>query len=320
LPPPGSQVRRGSTDPGAGACPARSSRTVGRVSLPPTYSTASARASGLTRARLRGPGFLRLAHDLFVRLDDAIDERERLRLLSTGLPDDAVFSHATAAALLGAPIDPPRRPHVALTPRRVLPQRAELVVHSRHLRAEDVLVHDGLRLTSGAQTLLDLAPVSRPEELVAVGDALLRNRYMTAESLDERLRRADRVRGVVRARACADLLSPLAMSRPESLLRYWLVTSPLPDPVPQVPVHDRWGRVVAHGDLGYPEWRLVLEYEGRQHADPEQFGRDVDRYSLMAADGWLVLRFATRHIQGPTAVVDRTGRALLSRGWRPDTS
>jgi hypothetical protein len=107
------------------------------------------------------------------------------------------------------------------------------------------------------------------------------------------------------------------MSRPESVMRYWLVRSDLPDPRPQVPVHDRWGRVVAHGDLGYPEWRVLLEYEGRQHAEGDQFARDVDRYSLMAADGWLVLRFAGRHIGGPSAVVERTRRALMSRGWRP---
>jgi hypothetical protein len=288
------------------------------VSLPPLHSTASARVAGLTRAQLRKSDFVRLAHDRFVRLDDAIDEREKLRLLSQVLPRDAAFSHATAAGLLGAAIDTPRRPHVVLTPRRVLPQRAEIIVHSRRLETADVIDHEGLRVTSGAQTFLDLAPRCRPEELVAVGDSLLRGRHMTDRSLDERLARADRVRGVVRARACAPLLSPLAMSRPESIVRYWLVTSPLPDPTPQVPVRDRWGRVVAHGDLGYPDWRLLLEYEGLQHADREQFGRDVDRYSLMAADGWLVLRFANRHIQGPTAIVERTERALVSRGWRPE--
>jgi very-short-patch-repair endonuclease len=74
---------------------------------------------------------------------------------------------------------------------------------------------------------------------------------------------------------------------------------------------------VAHGDLGYPEWKVLLKYEGRQHAESDQFGRDIDRYSLMAADGWLTLRFAARHIGGPVAVVERTRRALVSRGWRP---
>jgi hypothetical protein len=139
---------------------------------------------------------------------------------------------------------------------------------------------------------------------------------MTPESLAERLARADRVRGVVRARECAPLLSPHAMSRPESLIRYWLTTSRLPTPQPQVPVLDRWGVARVHGDLGYEEYRLVLEFEGRQHADVDQFGRDIDRYSLMTADGWAVLRFAKRHLHR-SVVLDRTCRALMSRGWRP---
>jgi hypothetical protein len=290
------------------------------MSLPPTFSARSARAAGLTRGQLRGPRFLRVTHDLVVRLDDAIDERERLELLSTVLPQDAAFSHATAGAMFGAPIDAPKLAHVALTPRRVLPQRAELVVHGRRLTPDDVVDHDGLRLTSGPQTFLDLAAVLPPWELVAVGDALFRADHLDTDRLAHRLRRADRVRGVVRARACASLLSPLAMSRPESLLRYWVTVSDLPHPIPQVAVHDRRGRLAAHGDLGYPDWRVLLEYEGRQHAEFDQFGRDVDRYSLMAADGWLVLRFAAQHILRSTVVVDRTRRALISRGWRPDGS
>ncbi|MCU1619175.1 MAG: hypothetical protein JWR41_1181, partial [Modestobacter sp.] len=55
-------------------------------------------------------------------------------------------------------------------------------------------------------------------------------------------------------------------------------------------------------------------YEGRQHAEREQFRRDVDRYSLMAADGWLVLRFADAHLRRRTAVIDRVASALRSRG------
>jgi hypothetical protein len=288
-----------------------------RVSEPRLFSASSARAAGLSRAKLRGPGFLRLAHDLTVQLDDAIDECEKLRLLATVLPGDAAYSHATAAARLGVPIDAPARAHVALTPRRVLPQRAEFVVHSRLLQPEDVVVHEGLRLTSGAQTFLDLAAELPPHELMAVGDALMRRRHLSAESLQRRLDRARGVRGVIRARDCAPLLSPLAMSRPESVIRYWLLVSELPEPQPQVPILDRWGRKVAHGDLGYPEWRVLLEYEGRQHADADQFGRDIDRYTLMAAGGWLVLRFAQQHIEAPWIVVDRTRRALVSRGWRP---
>jgi very-short-patch-repair endonuclease len=106
------------------------------------------------------------------------------------------------------------------------------------------------------------------------------------------------------------------MSRPESLIRYWVLTSDLPTPQAQIPIHDRWGVVRTHADLGFEEWKVALEYEGRQHADDDQFGRDIDRYSLMAADGWVALRFAKRHLS-PSVVLDRTRRTLISRGWRP---
>lgn len=288
--------------------------------MPEVFTTAAARSAGLTRGQLRGPTFVRLAHGVMVRLDDAIDESERLRLLATLLPRDAAFSHHTAAALLDAPVTTSPRTHVALTPRRVLPQHAGLVVHGRRLGPADVVLHRELRVTSGPQTFLDLAAVLAPQELVAVGDALLRDGHLSVLGLTERLARAGRVRGVVRARACAPLLSGAAQSRPESVLRYWLVQSTLPDPEPQVEVHDRSGRVVAHGDLGYRQWKVLLEYEGRQHAETNQFRRDVDRYSLMAAGGWLVLRFAGQHLSYASTVVDRTRAALLSRGWRPELS
>ncbi|WP_347060442.1 DUF559 domain-containing protein [Blastococcus sp. HT6-30] len=79
-------------------------------------------------------------------------------------------------------------------------------------------------------------------------------------------------------------------------------------------MHDPWGRVVAHADLGHRRWKIAVEYEGRQHAEREQFDRDIERYSLMAADGWLVLRFGRAVLERLDTVVDRTRRALISRG------
>src|SRR3712207_3035427 len=121
---------------------------------PEPFTVAAARAMGLTRGQLRRPEYVRLAHGVVVRLDDAIDEAERLRLLATVLPADAAYSHRTAAALLGAAVDPPAQPHVALTPRRVLPQHSGLAVHGRRLAPADVVEHEGLRVTSGSQTFL----------------------------------------------------------------------------------------------------------------------------------------------------------------------
>lgn len=241
----------------------------------------------------------------------------RCRAWARVLPPDAAFGLGTAVALLGAGTPRGDTVHVVLRPRRVLPQHSGITVHARALLEDDVIEVDGVRVTSGAQTYLDMAARLFPGDLLGLGDALMRSGRLDRQSLADRLVRAGRVRGVVRAREWAPRLSGLSASHPESTVRYWLLTSDLPEPDLQVPVLDRWRRVVAHADLGYSRWKVALEYEGRQHADREQFERDVDRYSLMAADGWLVLRFAGKHVGGPTAVVDRTRRALLSRGWRP---
>jgi hypothetical protein len=288
------------------------------IPLGASYTWIDARSRGATRGQIGIDG-IALARGLYLSRSADGDLASRCAAWARVLPADAAFALGTAAALYGAALETTEI-HVALRPRRVLPQHAALTVHGRALEDEDVVDLCGVRLTSGAQTFLDLAPRLLPWELVALGDALMRAGALTREDLTRRLARADRVRGVVRARRWAPHLTARSGSHPESVLRYWLLASDLPDPEVQLPVYDRWGREVAHADLGYGEWKIALEYEGRQHAERDQFGRDIDRYSLMAADGWLVLRFAARHIGGPRVPVDRTRRALISRGWSPHRS
>jgi hypothetical protein len=281
--------------------------------LRPTYTRADALAAGLTRAQLRDDG-VRVSRGAHVSRSVPLSIRNACLASAPLLPATAAFSHLTAAALYGAPVEHAWPLTVTVPPGAHRPRRERLRTHVRDLRASDVTLHRGLRLTSGPQTWLDLAAVLAPEELVAVGDALFRAGHLDAESLRARVDRAAGVRGVTRARDLAPMLTPRAASPPESVMRYWLVDSDLPDPEVQVPVLDRWGREVAHADLGYSRWKIALEYEGRQHAEADQFGRDVDRYSLMAADGWLVLRFARHHLRRRETVLNRVAGALRSRG------
>jgi hypothetical protein len=289
------------------------------IPLDETYTWSTARARGVTRGQIRTDG-IPIARGLYVSRSSELDLVARCRAWAHVLPRDASFGLGTAAVLLGARNDPSTRIHVVVPPRRVVPQRSGITVHVRSLAEEDVTETAGLRVTAGTQTYLDLAASLGPAELLALGDALMRGRHLDPEGLRQRLARADRARGVVRARRWAPHLSAAAGSRPESILRYLLLVSDLPAPEVQVPILDRSGREVAHADLGYSRWKVALEYEGRQHAEREQFGRDVDRYSLMAADGWLALRFAARHLGRQSAVVGRTRRALEFRGWRPGMS
>ena len=289
------------------------------IPLGENYTWSAARARGVTRSQIRADG-VPIARGLYVSRSAELDLGARCRAWSHVLPRDASFGLGTAAVLLGAGSTASTRLDVVVPPRQVVPQRSGIALHVRSLAEEDVVDISGLRVTSGAQTFLDLAAGLSPSDLVALGDALMRGGRLEHAELRRRLARADRVRGVVRARAWAPHLTAGAGSHPESFLRYCLLVSELPDPEVQVPIRDRSGREVAHADLGYSRWKVAVEYEGRQHAERDQFGRDVDRYSLMAADGWLILRFAARHLGGPVTVVGRTRRALESRGWHPGAS
>jgi hypothetical protein len=284
-----------------------------------SYTWTEARALGVTRGQIRGDG-IPISRGLYVSQSAEQDLATLCRAWTRVLPSDAAFGFDTAVALHGAGAGDRSPVHVVLRPRSVLPQRSGIRVHARRMADEDVIDIAGLRVTSGAQTFLDMAACLHPADLLALGDALVRADHLDAAALTRRLSRARGVRGVIQARQWAPHLTAAAASHPESTLRYWLLVSDLPAPQLQVPILDRRGRAAVHADLGYPEWKVALEYEGRQHAERDQFGRDIDRYSLMAADGWLVLRFAARHMTGGFAVVDRTRRALLSRGWRPGPS
>jgi hypothetical protein len=131
------------------------------------------------------------------------------------------------------------------------PRRAGLRSSERALPDEEVRMHEGLRITSPERTWFDLAADQPAAELLVVGDALLRAGHLSMSALAELVDRAGGARGVVFARRVAPLLDAGAASRPESIVRWSLLDSDLPPPEVQVPVRNRGGVVVAHGDLGY---------------------------------------------------------------------
>src|SRR5262249_47467208 len=99
----------------------------------------------------------------------------------------------------------------------------------------------------------------------------------------------------------------------ESVLRLRFHDARLPAPTPQCPV--RLDSVVLHTDLGWPAAQVGVEYEGRQHAEKGQFEHDIDRYSAIAAAGWLIIRAGRADLRGGSwLLIDRVRAALARRG------
>lgn len=81
---------------------------------------------------------------------------------------------------------------------------------------------------------------------------------------------------------------------------------------------DEYG-FVARLDTSWPEFKVVLEYDGRDHALEDRRGRDLDRREALRRLGWEVIVVTARQVyRRPQWVVARVREALLARGWRPD--
>ena len=184
----------------------------------------------------------------------------------------------------------------------------------------------GLRVSAPAQMFVELGEILSLVDLVVVGDALARRRLATPEELRAWCARSTRP-GAAAARHAARFVRAEVDSPMETRLRMLLVLAGLPEPVVNHTIRDRQGRVLMRFDLSYPELRIVIEYDGRQHrADLDQWDRDEQRKDWFDDSGWRHVPVFSRGIYSrPDATVERVVRALASRGvrvratddWRP---
>lgn len=180
----------------------------------------------------------------------------------------------------------------------------------------------GLPVLSPADVWCQLSTLLSREWLVAVGDFLLsgerddsgrRPPLCTMEDLVEALARHGRRRGAAALRwALVRLRWPVDSPR-ESMLRLALIASGLPEPEVQMAVQTAEG--VRHGDLGYREARLVIEYQGDEHrTSRERWLRDLTRIQLIEDAGYRVILVGADDLRdGARALTARIRRILASR-------
>jgi very-short-patch-repair endonuclease len=192
--------------------------------------------------------------------------------------------------------------------------RAALLIHPPVARDGDVVSLSGIRVSPPAQLFVELAGVLDLFELVVVGDALVRQKHLTpaelvaacAESSAKHAKAARRAASYVRA----EVDSPM-----ESRLRMLIVLAGLPEPRVNFQVHAD-GRVLYRFDLCYPEPRLIVEYDGRQHRDDlDQWDHDVERHDWFDDEGWRIVPVFSRGIyRDPGRTIERVLTALRARG------
>lgn len=306
-----------------------------RVELPPSliehpFSIAEGRQAGVGGERLRSADLLRPHAGVRVHTShaDAAPDTVLARCAAYAplLRRGQFFSHVTAAQLWGCPVSEEKADiHVsASTPARA-PRRPGIAGH--HAARATVLIRNGLPVSDPVSTWIALGALLPLDELVVAGDHLVLDPfvldprdvrpYATIAEVDRAVREFSG-RG---ARACAAALRLIrvgAESRPETLLRLLLWRAGFPEPALNIQLTDAAGRTLGRGDLVYPLWRTVVEYDGDQHrTDTRQYDRDITRIDSFVNAGWRVVRVRKRGLFfAPRDTIARVEHALRAGGWR----
>jgi hypothetical protein len=102
----------------------------------------------------------------------------------------------------------------------------------------------------------------------------------------------------------------------ETRVRMLLVLAGIPEPVVNVKVDVGDGSGRRRYDLSWGEVKVIVEYDGRHHAERiEQWEKDLLRREGIEDDGWRIIVLVAKDVYGrPDRTLDRVVRVLRSRG------
>ena len=225
---------------------------------------------------------------------------------------EAVLSHVTAATHWGVYDGGVWPVHVSIAGRSGRARRRGIVLHRVDLREEDVVVHEAIRTTTIARTLLDLAGSVRGRALEQAVRRAARLRRFDLREQHAVLARYPRARGasslghllgMLSGRGTDDLRSSLEVAFARLCDDHGL-------PRPQINTIILGERV----DFSWPGTTLVVETDGFEfHAMPTAFAADRHRDQKLTLAGYTVVRFTYDQVVDDPEATATTVSALLSQ-------
>jgi len=305
---------RRESDAGAVVKPAALPEPLGAAA----FSTASARAAGVPPQRLRRSdliGLYRGVHSPAATLESAAAPTllDRARAYSARMPDGHRFSHVTAAELNSLRM-PENFTHEVLHVTATSGRAPESAGVTGHLSQRIVRLHPApLRCSSAIDSWIECASLLSLDDLIVMGDGLVsrRNPLATLDELRAAVSSYGSGRGASRLRTALAWIRPGSDSAPETKLRLVVVRAGFAEPEVNGQIRNSSGALIAHGDLVLRAARVVLEYEGRQHAeDTRQFGIDIARLDDIMEERWRVIRVDRKLLNSRATLLGKIRRAV----------
>lgn len=273
---------------------------------------------GVSRGRLDAKDLFRPFHGIrSATMPNTVEERARA--LAPRLRPDQVFSHVTAAAILGVPL--PRRVerdarlHVTTIGVDQALRVRGAVGHRARYGTVRMTMSRGVPISNPADTFVALGRLLTLDELIIAGDALVGTLgWATLDELSAAVRRRRGIRGIVKLRLALEEIRTGSRSPGETRTRLALLRRGLPEPRlnHDVVVDGRW---VACVDLAYPAARVAIEYESDLHrTDPATFKKDLTRGEHLKDVDWWLVRATADDVGRDVERFVRRVRRLLETG------
>lgn len=280
------------------------------------FTHAQGIAAGITPGRLRSRAFRKVLPGVYVDATATRRPYERVEAALLIHPEPAYASHTSAARVYGLPVPKElTEEHVTVFRRQDRRSRRGVQSHLAPARGSTTRL-SGIRISTPAQLFTEMATLLNLVDLVVLGDDLVGRKLVTPEEL---VAAADLYAGnqARKARRAARLVRDEVDSPMETRLRMLIVLAGLPEPRVNLKIHER-GRLLYRFDLSYPDLRLAVEYDGRQHRDDDdQWDHDIDRDDWLDHHDWMIVKVFSRGIyREPAKTIERVRRAIVARGGR----
>jgi very-short-patch-repair endonuclease len=231
---------------------------------------------------------------------------------------DAVASHQTAAlihgiSLLNAP--DPDLVYLTRPPGRYRGGGAPgMRFHAAALPPAHVAIRHGVRLTTGARTVVDLARSLPRLEGVAVADSALHGRITTKKELRRMLADCAGWPGIDQARRVVEFSDELAESVLESAARVIFAQARLTPPRLQTDILDDAFRFIGRADFLWEEHQTIVEADGMEkYEDPERAREQIRRDIRLREAGYKVVHVTWAEVFGdPARVIARIRKAFAA--------
>lgn len=279
------------------------------------FTRGAALAAGISGDLLSGKKFERLFRGVYVAAATARNAPPAWLRAAGALalhPPDAFASHLSAGRLLRIPVPDDPTEHVSVqdsSNRRPRPGPG-LVSHIAPAHAR-VIRRSGLRVSAPFPLFVELASLLSLVNVVTAGDALVRRHGV---SIDELQRYRDAATGphAARARRAAGFVRAEVDSPRESWLRMLIVLAGLPEPEVNIIIRNERGEVLRRYDTGFRNQKLIVEYDGRQHAEStKQWHTDIERREELDRRNWRIITVTDDDLtHGPAQTLDRVAEAM----------